>query len=126
MDRAITTTRRRNDRVAGQIVFVDTPGVHDARSPLNKFMVDEALGVLGEVDAVLMVVEAEERPASPSDALPSSARRMHPADARLLDQLRDAKLPVILAINKVDKVQRQAARCCRRSKPGARAASSRR
>jgi GTP-binding protein Era len=100
---AITASRVSNDRVAGQIAFVDTPGVHDARSALNKFMVEEALGVLGEVDAVLMVVDADE--GASSTHLPGGARRMHPADARLLDQLREAGRPVILAVNKVDKVR---------------------
>jgi GTP-binding protein Era len=101
---AITTSRVSDERVAGQIAFVDTPGVHEARSALNKFMVEEALGVLGEVDAVLMVVDASDEKAT-AGALPSSAHRMHPADARLLDQLREAGRPVILAVNKVDKVK---------------------
>jgi GTPase len=104
---AITTSRVSTERVAGQIAFVDTPGVHDARSALNKFMVEEALGVLGEVDAVLMVVDADEKPGPRAlpGALPPGARRLHPADARLLDQLQVAGRPVILAVNKVDKVR---------------------
>ena len=42
---------------AGQIVFVDTPGVHAARGALHKFMVEEALGVIEGVDAALLVVD---------------------------------------------------------------------
>jgi GTPase len=106
---AITASRARTDRIAGQIVFVDTPGVHEARSPLNRFMVEEALGVLGDVDAILFVVEAEEgggpRGRGTPGALPPSARKLSPTDARLLDKLREAGKPVILAVNKVDKVR---------------------
>lgn len=100
---AITTTNVSNERVAGQIVFVDTPGVHEARSALNRFMVDEALAILPDVDAVLFVVEAEEQ--AVTDELPKSIRRLHPADARILEKLRESRLPVILAVNKVDKVK---------------------
>jgi GTP-binding protein Era len=100
---AITTSRVATERVAGQIAFVDTPGVHDARSALNKFMVGEALGALADVDAVLLVVEADGNPGS--GALPAGARRIHPADARLLEELRSAGKPTILAINKVDKIR---------------------
>src|SRR5881394_1106111 len=48
------------ERVRGQIVFVDTPGVHPARSELSRFMVREALGAIEEVDAVLMMIEPPE------------------------------------------------------------------
>src|SRR3954462_12395131 len=40
----------------GQIVFVDTPGVHGGTKALNRFMVQEALGTIDEVDAALLVV----------------------------------------------------------------------
>jgi GTP-binding protein Era len=102
---AITTSRARDERVSGQIAFVDTPGVHEARSALNRFMVEEALGVLDEVDAVVMVVDVPGGDKRTSDALPPSARRMHPADARLLEKLRDAGKPVLLALNKVDRAK---------------------
>src|SRR5262245_64110285 len=42
----------------GQIVFVDTPGVHGAKKELNRFMVSEALGVIPDVDAALLIIEA--------------------------------------------------------------------
>src|SRR5664279_646777 len=42
---------------AGQIVFVDTPGVHGARKGLNRFMVGEAMGTIEDVDAALLVVD---------------------------------------------------------------------
>src|SRR5215471_18171253 len=50
----------------GQIVFVDTPGVHGARKELNRFMVSEALGLIADVDAALLVVEAGDE--QPGDA----------------------------------------------------------
>src|SRR5215470_19354844 len=42
---------------AGQIVFVDTPGVHGARKELNRYMVREAEKSIEEVDAAVLVVE---------------------------------------------------------------------
>ncbi|HEY0713208.1 MAG TPA: GTPase Era, partial [Polyangia bacterium] len=100
---AITTSNASNERVGGQIVFVDTPGVHEGRKALNRFMVDEALGTLPEVEAVVFVVEAAA--GRSAEALPSGARRPHPAEARILEQLRAAGRPVILVINKVDRVK---------------------
>ena len=102
---AITRSRHDSDRLAGQIVFVDTPGVHEARSALNRYMVEEALGVLDEVDAVVLVAEAPKGEGKGSGALPPGARRVHPAEARLLEQLRAANKPVIVALNKVDRVR---------------------
>ena len=57
------TTRNRitgvyNDE-RGQIVFVDTPGVHGAKKGLNRFMVDEAMGVIPDVDAALLVIDID-------------------------------------------------------------------
>jgi GTPase len=76
----------------GQIVFVDTPGVHGARGGLNRFMVDEALAVIPDVEAALLVIDAAtERPGEPEDAL--------------LRGLAEAGRPVVLAINKVDTVK---------------------
>jgi GTP-binding protein Era len=76
----------------GQIVFVDTPGVHGSRKALNRFMVREALGAIDEVDAALLVVDAAER---------------HPGneEREILRALAAARRPTILAVNKVDKVK---------------------
>jgi GTP-binding protein Era len=88
------TTRNRilgvyNQEDRGQIVFVDTPGVHGAKKELNRFMVQEALGIIPDVDAALLVIEAgTERPGDAEDAI--------------LRALAEARRPVILAINKVD------------------------
>lgn len=94
------TTRQRIVGVwngpAGQIVFVDTPGVHGAKKELNKFMVREATGAIADVDAALLVVEV-------------GATKAGDAEAELLRALGEAKLPVVLAINKVDKLKDKAA-----------------
>ena len=47
---ALAESRAGEGRLGGQIVFVDTPGVHQARDALNRFMVDEALAAMAEVD----------------------------------------------------------------------------
>ena len=46
-------------RAAGQIVFVDTPGMHDPRSALGRFMVQEASPPWSDIDAILLVVDAQ-------------------------------------------------------------------
>lgn len=83
----------------GQIVFVDTPGVHVARSQLNRFMVREAMGAIDGVDAVLMVVEAKEKAGgrAPSVKLPE-------AESWILERLAATGKPAVLCLNKVDKV----------------------
>jgi len=77
----------------GQIVFVDTPGVHGARKELNRFMVGEALGLIADVDAALLVVEAGDEP--PGDD----------PEREILRGIEAARRPVVLAVNKVDKVK---------------------
>jgi GTP-binding protein Era len=76
----------------GQIVFVDTPGVHGGTKALNRFMVQEALGTIEAVDAALLVVDAGER-------RPGNEER------EILRNLKAANKPTVLAINKVDKVK---------------------
>src|SRR6266540_7509273 len=57
------TTRNRIKGIhnvpGAQIVFIDTPGIHRAKSMLNKYMVEEALASIREVDVVLFLVEAD-------------------------------------------------------------------
>jgi GTP-binding protein Era len=78
----------------GQIVFVDTPGVHGARKGLNRYMVGEAMAAIADVDAALLVVDGSEGKSGAGDA-----------ERMILEGLADAKKPVVLAINKVDKVK---------------------
>ena len=94
------TTRNRITGVfnseRGQIVFVDTPGVHGATKQLNRFMLGEALGIIPDIDAALLIVDAgTDRPGD--------------AEERILRALAEARRPVVLGINKVDTVKNKEA-----------------
>ena len=95
------TTRNRITGVyngdRGQIVFVDTPGVHGAKKGLNRFMVDEAMGVIPDVEAALLVIDVD----IASQASSGRAGLGNP-EAAILRELAEARRPVALAINKVD------------------------
>jgi GTPase len=75
-------------RPAGQVVFVDTPGVHKPTHRMNVRMVDVALEAMREVDVLCLVVDASVKPG--------------PGDRYLLNLLEDVKTPTILVLNKVD------------------------
>jgi len=77
----------------GQVVFVDTPGVHRPLHRLNVRMVDAALDALRQVDVVVAVVDASE-PAGGGDRY-------------LMDVLKNARQPRLLALNKVDRLQKE-------------------
>ncbi len=72
----------------GQVVFVDTPGVHKPTHRMNVRMVDVALDAMREVDVLTLVVDVSAKPG--------------PGDRFLLELLKDLKTPAILALNKVD------------------------
>ena len=74
-----------------QIVFMDTPGIHDAKSLMNKLMVKQAIDVLRDVDAILWVFD--------------SANRSSKEEADLLEIIKSANKPTILALNKVDLIK---------------------
>ncbi len=76
-----------------QLVFIDTPGIHKGKGLLNEFMVKEAVSSLSDVDAVVLLVEAE-KPLSDDDRL-------------VLEAVKGLKCPVILGINKVDKIDKR-------------------
>ena len=91
------TTRNRiqtvyTDSVRGQIIFLDTPGIHQAKNKLGEYMVNAAESTLSEVDVILWLVE-------PSNFI--GAGEQH-----IIKQLGRTKTPVILIINKVDTVER--------------------
>lgn len=77
-------------RPEAQIVFVDTPGIHKPRHRLGEIMVEAALQTLSDVDVILFVVEGD--------------KPLGPGDQAVIDRLRGVKTPVILVINKVDRV----------------------
>ena len=89
------TTRNRIQTVLtteeGQIVFVDTPGIHKAKNKLGEYMVNVAERTLNEVDVVLWLVE-------PTTFIGAGEKH-------IADQLKKVKTPVILVINKVDSVK---------------------
>ncbi len=91
------TTRNRIQTVytdeRGQIVFLDTPGIHKAKNKLGDYMVNVAEHTLKEVDVILFLVE-------PTDYIGAGEKH-------IMEQLKKAKTPVILLINKIDKVQKK-------------------
>ena len=91
------TTRNRIQTVytdeRGQIVFLDTPGIHKAKNKLGEYMVNVAERTLNEVDVILWLVE-------PSTFIGAGERH-------IVEQLKRTKTPVILIINKVDTVDKK-------------------
>ncbi|GFH43127.1 GTPase Era [Lactococcus hodotermopsidis] len=73
-----------------QIVFIDTPGIHKPHNALGDYMVESAYSTLREVDTVLFMVPADE-PRGKGDNM-------------IIERLKQAKVPVILLVNKIDKV----------------------
>lgn len=76
-----------------QIVFVDTPGIHESKRPLNKISVRWATQALADVDAVVFVVDV--------------IRRRRSQEFAILDLLRKVGQPVVLVLNKIDKVAKE-------------------
>ena len=77
----------------GQIIFLDTPGIHKAKNKLGEYMVGTAEKTIGEVDVICWLVE-------PTTFI--GAGEQH-----IAKQLQRVKTPVILVINKVDSVKRE-------------------
>ena len=92
------TTRNRIQTVytdeRGQIVFLDTPGIHKAKNKLGDYMVNVAVHTLNEVDVVCWLVE-------PTTYIGAGERH-------IIEQLKKTKTPVLLVINKTDTVDKQA------------------
>ncbi len=91
------TTRNRIQTVLtteeGQIVFVDTPGIHKAKNKLGEYMVNVAERTLNEVDVVLWLVEP--------------GTYIGAGEQHIAGRLKKVKTPVILVINKIDSVKRE-------------------
>ena len=77
-----------------QVAFLDTPGIHAARSPLNRRMVEVARRTLEEADAVVLVIDA--------------AGGLGAGDRELVASLAASRVPVVVALNKIDRVAKPA------------------
>ena len=86
--RCILTTEKE------QIIFVDTPGIHKPKHVLGDFMVKEAAKALSQVDVICFVVEAGDRTIGEKEEL-------------ILEFLSGSSVPVVLAVNKIDKFSDQ-------------------
>lgn len=91
------TTRNRIQTVytseEGQIVFVDTPGIHKAKNKLGDYMVNVAESTLKEVDVILWLVEP--------------ANFIGAGEKHIIEKLSRVNTPVILVINKIDMVKKE-------------------
>jgi GTPase len=74
-----------------QAVFVDTPGIHQARSLLNRRMVDVARQALGDADAAVLVLDVE--------------AGLGPGDRALITTLAASRRPTVVVLNKLDRVR---------------------
>lgn len=95
-DKAQTTRKRIKGILTekrGQIVFVDTPGIHRPLNKLGEYLMDEAKFAVPDADLILFLVDGSE-PAGKGDKW------------IVENILKDSKIPVILVMNKVDKVKK--------------------
>jgi GTP-binding protein Era len=90
------TTRHRivgvRNAPGAQMVFIDTPGIHKPVHRMNQRMVDAAYDALRDADVLVLVVDATARPGA--------------GDAFVTDRLKQARTPVVLALNKIDLVHK--------------------
>lgn len=77
-----------------QIIITDTPGIHKPKTKLSKTMVDTAFTVAQDVDLVVFLIEA-------------TSQEIGPGDRRILEKLKQDQKKCILAINKMDLVQKE-------------------
>lgn len=90
------TTRNRIQTILtddrGQIIFIDTPGIHQAKNKLGNFMNEAAGSTLNEVDLILWLIEPD--------------KNIGKGDAFIIEQLKKITTPVILIINKIDLIEK--------------------
>ena len=91
------TTRNRIcaivDRGDTQLVFIDTPGFHRPRTKLGDYMVNIVNQSVADVDAVILLVEP--------------IANVGPQEQELIEKIKEAKVPAILVINKIDTVEKE-------------------
>lgn len=83
----------------GQIAFFDTPGIHQAKGALNKYMVDAAVSATDDCDVVLFLVEVE---GQREDVEPT----ISPGNRAVLDRLKTVGKPIILVLTKIDTIKK--------------------
>jgi GTPase len=76
-----------------QLIFLDTPGMHKPKTPLNRAMVQTTREAIGSVEVLLMLVEAN--------------TDVHPHDLFLIESLAQTQVPVFLVINKIDLIEKK-------------------
>ena len=90
------TTRNRIQTIVtddrGQIIFIDTPGIHVPKNKLGNYMNKSAETTLNEVDAVLWLIEPD--------------KKIGKGDTYIIERLASVKSPVILVINKIDTLEK--------------------
>jgi GTP-binding protein Era len=90
------TTRNRITGIrttpSSQIVFLDTPGIHQGHSLMNRRLLDTAMRTLDEVDGVLWLLDAHEK--------------IKQDEARIAETIRGVETPVLLLLNKIDLVSK--------------------
>jgi len=91
------TTRNRimgiRNTEAGQFIFLDTPGIHKAKTPLNRQMVSASMSVFSDVNMLLLLVDA--------------GTPIGEDDNFIVELLKKTKLPVVLVINKIDLIDKE-------------------
>ena len=94
-DKAQTTRKRIKGILTneqGQIVFIDTPGIHRPLNKLGEFLIDEAKIAIPDADVIIFLVDGSE-----------SAGK---GDKWIVQNLLETKIPVIIVMNKVDKIKK--------------------
>lgn len=76
-----------------QIVFVDTPGIHKPKEKLGKVLNKQSYSLMHDVDAILFVIDA--------------STGLGPGDKKIIEDLKGNKTPVILVMNKIDKINNE-------------------
>ncbi|MGN1299387.1 MAG: GTPase Era [Candidatus Scatovivens sp.] len=100
---AITTCKTQTTRTAikaiinddnFQIIITDTPGIHKPKTKLGETMISTAFGMIGEVDALVFLIEAD-------------SEKIGKGDRLILEKIKESKKPCILVINKKDLVKKE-------------------
>lgn len=81
-------TRVDEDGTGCQLIFIDTPGIHKPRTKLGGYMTEMAVNTLSEVDVIIFIVDDVSGP----------------GDQYILELLKQTETPVVLVINKIDKL----------------------